>query len=101
MVHVLRKHMFKMQQICAYTTKWKCMFATFVTPQNEGSKRGTEKKSRKRVRKRRIETEMILWSESFSSVCLSSTPNEWQMLQGGLLTTAGPLKQITHTRLSL
>lgn len=48
MVHVLRKHMFKMQQICAYTTKWKCMFATFVTPQNEGSKRGTEKKKQKK-----------------------------------------------------
>ena len=35
-------------------------------------------------------TEMILWSESFSSACLSSTPNEWQMLQGGLLTAAWP-----------
>lgn len=27
------------------------------------------------------ETEIVLWSESFSSVCLSFA-NEWQMLQG-------------------
>lgn len=28
------------------------------------------------------ESEAVQWFRAFSSVCLSSTPNEWQMLRG-------------------
>lgn len=99
LVHVLSKHMFKMQPICTYTMEGKCMCATFVNPppRKRGQERDWKCRNRVQKRKRQIQTEMILWSESFSSVCLSSTLNEWQMLQGGLLTKARPLQQITRT----
>lgn len=98
-VHVPSKHMFKMQQICAYTMAWRCPFST-LTPQQERKKdRGEERSrnSREAKSRRQIQTEMVLWSESFWSVCLSSAPNEWQMLQGGLLTTVKAPLTDTHT----
>lgn len=52
MVHVPSKHMFKMQQICAYTMAWRCPFST-LTPQQDRKKDRGEERSRNRVGKQR------------------------------------------------
>lgn len=51
MVHVPSKHMFKMQQICAYTMAWRCPCST-LTPQ-QAERKTEEKKEAEIVRKQR------------------------------------------------
>lgn len=61
-------------------TKLKGKFDTFGTskkPRKATKKKGAGVEKGSQVKqKRQIKTEMFLWSESFSSVCLSFTPNE-------------------------